>query len=375
MSAAAETFIRSIRHANDLICDYVIRGDMTWDNIQFLFTTLVEGQPKPEFYKTDAFMEAFNSNNGFKHLGKLLSLWNNMRSSHFLYIKPGETLQSKTYYGSLGSLIIPLSNVCGNSSKIILHNSAHNHYHILSMKPKHVNNTDGILSTNGSWIPSSQSILYHEIILEILKNPINHHTIIVSKFWRNLYDYMWLDIPKVLWDNVEIRNCMMRDLYIKDYSSTVSLGLNDFHNYIIPLETELKTLKTLVESFVKSKPKIAVSSSRTREEDPTTTLPPTVPSSPIAHGGAGGGGGLEKVEPTLPTSTGFKSIKVIMSTKWDIREWRPILNTILRDGEAILFIGMNEYKIDSDFLVYDALKSSKPIGSIIYFNNELIICN
>jgi hypothetical protein len=365
MSVAAETFIRAIRHSNDLITEYISRGEMTWNNIEFLFNTLVEGQPKPEFYKTDAFMEAFNAGGGFKHLGKLLSNWNNMKSTLFRYIKPNEKIEI-IYSSHFTNLPENYKNLTGKFSKIML--IVNSYIHIFSLKPMHHNNSYCIYGFNNSILPSSQSIQYHEIILEIIANPINNYAIITNKFWRHLYDYMWLDIPKVLWDNYEIRNLMLRDTYIKDYSKGISLGISDFHNYILPLETELKSLKTMIENLSKTK-KISV---KTKEEDPPSSLPI------LPDGGAGGGGAVSKAtvktEPIFSGSEDFRSLGIVCSIKMSIKEWRPILGTILRDGEGILFIGDKEYVVNNDFKVFEVLNPDKLIGSVIFFNNELLIC-
>lgn len=75
MSTSAESFIRAIRHTNDLILEYSTISP-TPEQLEHLYKTLINGCPKKEFYETRLFVQNFMTNEGLGYLFDLLTNWN-----------------------------------------------------------------------------------------------------------------------------------------------------------------------------------------------------------------------------------------------------------------------------------------------------------
>lgn len=366
MAAAAEIFIRSIRHTTDLLDEYISRESATIDNILFLYTTLNEGQPKPEFYNTDKFVENFISGRGFQYLSQLLSKWNEVKSSLFVEIKPTDKISEKLTYGINGEDLTKLRRY--NKFKV-LKSTYYPHNPNMGIPFKIQIGASGIYTASGAWFPASQQLQTHTIILSLLENIKCIDSIISTKFWRCLYDYVWMGIPKVLWENEDIKDEMIKDDYISDYREAdsdnpyhLSLTFRDYQKYIVRLEDELTYIRSLLSS----------SSSRPDgrpEEDPSLPL-----TGDKKKGGAAAGGSPEDKSKEIEDYGRIRSISIIHSTKMPLKEYRRIVSSILMEGSSLVFINDKlNVLIKNDFCAYEATSGIKKLGNVIYINEELII--
>jgi hypothetical protein len=199
MATSADTFIRAIRHTNDLVLEY-IRTPPTYEQVDFLLKVFSSGITG-DFVRLKTFYEAFCEKMGFSYLNELLSNWNKIRFDNFLDEKQMAERGWKDF------------------------------------KLKQI-----IVTNGGTFWQLNDGIL--EIILENPNLVDNTDFIISSKIWRGLYDYQLYKyshyyskfnfcgredlkyfaynlhnktgIPDHFWNNPLIRPHMLSDPYLKD---------------------------------------------------------------------------------------------------------------------------------------------------------------